>query len=277
VERGKRYEVVSDTTAKLFALPVRCYGPNLTPILGAWTDPYFQTMIGLGFSGSCFEALTVIAHVGRALSALVAPEGDTPLPTKEGLVQLISELCGRYFHAHSGFAKPYLTFLVFGFEEGRPWIGTITCDKHNGPKSSVEWAGDDTLVTVGQDDKFRAHAEDWRNRILKHRAGVEKKAPQDTEDGVFEKELAAAKAGIAEQKWTEAHMLQQIDTLSVELIGGVLQRLELAEENGVVYAAFTHDDRDYLGDTSVSVANGALLGPIPIVQKMGLDSLRQRR
>jgi len=49
IHRGDgTFKTVSDTTTKLFAVPVRCYPLNLAPVIGAWTDPYFETMIGLG-------------------------------------------------------------------------------------------------------------------------------------------------------------------------------------------------------------------------------------
>ena len=88
---------------KLFAIPVRCYPLDaITPVLGAWTDSYFGTTIGLGISVSCFEGLTVISHISQSLSALVAPNGDEPVPTRDGLVNLMAKFCKSYFNHHSG-------------------------------------------------------------------------------------------------------------------------------------------------------------------------------
>lgn len=63
-------------------------------------------------------------------------------------------------------------------------------------------------------------------------------------------------------------MLSQLESEFADSIGGVLQRLELAVYGGRVVAGFTRDDRAYLGGAS-SVSPDGLLGPIPIVEKMG--------
>ena len=180
------FRTVSDTTKKLFALPVRCYTlDGLTPVVGAWADPYFETTIGLGFSGSCFEALTVIAHIGQSLCALVAPNGDQPVPTRDGLVNFIAKLCESYFHHHSGEGEPVLLLLVFGFEAARPWIGRITWDKSRGLNSTTIWANDDTLETIGQDALFQERANNWRTRIEKHRQSVLEKPAPSIPDGAY--------------------------------------------------------------------------------------------
>lgn len=264
------FKTVSDTTTKLFALPVRCYPLDaITPVVGAWTDPYFETTLGLGFAGSCLEALTVIAHISRSLSALVAPNGDQPVPTRDGLFNLIAELCEAYFRSHSGDGDPLVLLLVFGFERERPWIGKITWDKSKGRNSSLAWATNDTLVTIGQDTLFQQRARDWRTRIQTHRQRVSGNPIPATPDAAFNRELEVARHGLAERKSTEEEVLREIESKFAEGIGGVLQRLELAVDQGHVIAGFTQDDRSYLDGASHSVAPGALLGPIPIVEKMG--------
>lgn len=264
------FRTVSDTTKKLFAIPVRCYPlDGLTPVIGAWTDPYYETTIGLGFSGSCFEALTVIAHICQSLSTLVAPNGDQPVPTRDGLLNLIGKLCETYFRHHSGDGDPLVLLLVFGFEETRPWIGKITWDKTAGLKSSATWATDDTLETVGQDALFQQRANDWRSRIEKHRQGVSEKPVPATPDSGFQRVLEVARHDLAERKSTEEEMLRQIESDFADSIGGVLQRLELGLDGSQVVAGFTQDDREYLDGASYSVAPGTLLGPIPVVEKMG--------
>lgn len=269
------FKTVSDTTTKLFAVPVRCYTlDQLTPVVGAWAVPYFETTIGLGFSGSCFECLTVIAHISQSLSALAATNGDQPRPSRDGLVNLIVKLCENYFSHHSGEGEPVLLLLVFGFDDGRPWVATITCRPEEGLQSYTVWADEDTLETIGQDARFQQYASEWRNRIQKHRDGVSSKPASQTDDGAFEKDLEVSRHDIAERKTTEEEMLHQIDSEFVESIRGVLQRLELSIDNGNVVAGFTRDDRDYMEGSSYSVAHGTLLGPIPIVEKMGRNLRR---
>ena len=264
------FKTVSDTTQKLFAIPVRCYsGDCLTPVVGAWADPYFETIIGLGFSGSCFEALTVIAHVSQSLSSLFAPNGDDPTPTGSGLVNLIAKLCESYFSQHSGDGDPLVRLVAFGFDDNKPWIGKIGWDKANGIRSSFAWATDETLETIGQDSLFQQRANDWRDCIQKHRREVSEKPIPATTDGIFERDFEVARHDIAERKATEEEMLNQLESAFADSIGGVLQRLELTVCGGRMVAGFTRDDRSYFDGASYSVAPGTLLGPIPLVEKMG--------
>ena len=263
-------KTVSDTTVKLFALPIRCYTlDSLTPVTGAWTEPYFETTVGLGFSGHCFEALTVIAHISQFLSALVAPNGDRPTPDADGIVHLVVKLCEGYFSGHSGDGDPVLLLLMFGYQDGRPWIAKITRRSSEGVRSNLTWADANTLETVGQDALFEQRARDWRQRIQAHKASISKKPAPKTEDGVFEKEVELARHELAERKVTEEEMLRQIESEFAEGIGGVLQRLELSLDNGKVVAGFTQDDRTYIGGASYTVSLSGHLGPIPVVEKMG--------
>ncbi|MUT27049.1 MULTISPECIES: hypothetical protein [Mesorhizobium] len=264
------FKTVSDTTTKLFAVPVRCYRiESLSPVVGAWLDPYFETQIGLGFSGSCFEALTVIAHISQSLSALVAPKGDEPLPTRNGLVNLIAKHCETYFGGHSGDGKPILFLLAFGFEDGKPWVAKFTASREDGIKSDAVWADKNTLVTIGQDRLFQKYAGDWRDRIQKHQGQVSARKASSTADGAFEKSLEVARHDVAERKLTEQEMLRQIESEFAESIGGVLQRLELSIYDGQVVSGFTCDDRPYMHGTSCNVTQGTFLGPVPITEKMG--------
>jgi hypothetical protein len=265
---------LQNTTVKLFAIPVRCYCLDaLTPVIGAWTDPYHDTLIGLGFSGSCFEGLTVIAHLQQSLSALVAPNGDQPLPTKEGIIHLIGKITEAYFEAHKNkdcSDSPMLQMIVFGYDAERPWIGKVSWDKTSRIKSGVEWAGLDTLETIGQDALFRQRASNWRDAISKHRSKIEKNSGfKETVGSKFESKSELANLDTADKKMIEEEMLLKIESEFATSIGGVLQKLELSLDSGRVVAAFTRDDRPYLDGASYSVAPGAHLGPIPLVEKMG--------
>jgi hypothetical protein len=190
---------ISDTTVKLFAVETRCYDVDtLSPTIGAWHDPYFTTLTGLGFSGDCFEGLTVIAHVSQMLGALVTESVDKPLPSKEGLVNLIARITEKYFEAHSGTGKPELHLVIFGFEEERPWIGKVSWDPKNKLSSSIDWADETTLVAIGDTASFESDAERWRKAIQKHRRKVAAN-PVDQES-CSEKELEIARHELAEKK-----------------------------------------------------------------------------
>lgn len=265
------WKTLSDTTTKLFALPVRCFeADNLVSVIGAWKDPYFESQVGLGFSGSCFEALTIIAHISHSLSALVAPNGDELTPTKEGLVHLIEKITGAYFAAHSGDGNPSVSMLVFGFEDGKPWIGKIVGSAGSNAQSHVSFADDDSLESTGQGAVFEQRASEWRRRIKKHKNQLRRQGQsKDDSDAAFEHELSQARHDIAEKKSTEEEMLLRIESEFAKGIGGVLQRLELGLDGDKVVAGFTQDDRSYLSDVSFSVTLHGHLGPIPIVEKMG--------
>jgi hypothetical protein len=234
---------VTDTTEKLFAIPVRCHAlDSLTTVVGAWADPYFETTIGLGFSGSCFEALTVIAHVSRSLSALVAPNGDEPLPTGACLVNLIAKLCEGYFGSHSGDGDPILFLLVFGYDGDKPWIGKVTYDKSKGVHQRFTWATEKSLETVGDSALFEQYADDLRRRIERHKQDVAKKPIQRTPGASFERNVEIEKHDLAERRSTEEAMLRGIESDFATSIGGVLQRLELFVEGGRVIAGFTQSE-----------------------------------
>ncbi len=264
------YKVLSDTTAKLFAIPIRCHAlDNCEPVIGNWSNPYFETTIGLGFSGSCFEALTIIAHLREKLSGLVAPDGGFPKPTGQGLTNFVAQLCGSYFGKHSGDGKPDLFLLVFGFEDDNPWIGRVEWTPEAKLSSKFDWANDGTLEVIGQGHVFKQYAADWRKRIEKHRQRLSEKPVSTTADGHFERDLELSRHYVAERKSTEQEMLDQIDSEFACSIGGVLQRLELAVRNETVVAGFTRDDRVYLDGGRCSATSEHLLTSIPIVEVMG--------
>jgi hypothetical protein len=165
------WKTVSDTTTKLFAIPVRCYTlDDLTLGVGAWLNPYFETKIGLGFSGSCFEALTVISHITQSLSALVDPNGIGTKPTGKGIVNLVAKLTEQYFDRHEGHGDPSIWMLVFGFDDEKPWTGRVTWKTKM--EYSYDWATEKTLETVGHSARFRQYATELVNRIKKHKNGL---------------------------------------------------------------------------------------------------------
>jgi hypothetical protein len=265
-------KTVADTTVKLFAIPVRCYridADTLTPVIGAWREPYFETKVGLGFSGHCFEALMIVEHVRRLIGALGTPIEGRPLPCKEGLIHLIAKATENYFASHSGEGNPALQMVLFGFDKDRPWIGKVSWDRRSGLRFEVDWANRDTLIAIGASGAFEQRARDWRRRVQKHKAKIaaRRAAKPVGDDADFAKEVSGL--DVAYKKIVEEEMLAKIDSEFVHEIGGVLQRLELGSDGGKVVAGFTQDDRPYLQGVSVSVAKDALLGPIPIIEKMG--------
>lgn len=263
------WKTLSDKTVKLFALPVRCYGAgSLEPVIGAWSDPYFSTQIGLGFSGSCFEALTIIAHLTRMLGALVAVDGAEPKPEGEGVVNLIAKVVETYFKSHSRDGRPKVIFLVFGYDDGKPWLGEVSWDEKAGIKNSFVWATDETLRCIGDSSLSEQRAGDLIDLIRKHRDKVGSQRSGNKRD-TFEQELEVERLALAEKKSAEEEILQRMEDEFVTGIGGTLQRLEMGCCGENVSVGYTHDDREYLDHANFSVTRSGLLGPIPIVEKMG--------
>ena len=265
-------KTISDTTVKLFAVPVRCYTPDcLKPVTSAWCNPYFETLIGLGFSGSCFEGLTIVAHITQSLGALLAPDGGKPVPIGEGLVNLIAELTKGYFAKHSQDGNPIVQIVVFGFSDERPWVGKISWDTKSELNQEFDWATAKTLVCVGEPGLFEQYAQKLRTKIQNHKAQLNRRtgAAATKDNEAYLPELESARHDVADKKVVEEAMLKNIETKFVEGIGGVLQRLELSLDGHDVFAGFTRDDRPYLDGSSTTVAGDAVLTPVPIVEKMG--------
>lgn len=263
------WQTLSDTTEKLFAIPVRCHElGSLTPVLGAWTDPYYRTTIGVGFSGSCFEGLTIIAHLTRCFAALVAPDGDRPRPCKEGVLNLVQRLVSVYKDKHHAPEGVVLHLLIFGFDGVDPWVGRVSWVGKDNVTSTVQIATPETLECIGQPGVFEQYATELRRRVDAHRKKTTQKR-QGGDDPEFERSLSLALDDLAERKAVEEGMLREIEASYAESVGGVLQRLELATDGNTVEAGFTQDDRPYLESAYSSIAIGTCLGPIPIVERMG--------
>lgn len=261
------FKTINDTTTKLFAIPVRCFRiDSLTPTVGTWTDPYFETQVGVGFSGSCFECLSLVTHISRAFGALIAPQGDEPKPEGAGLFKLAATLITEYFGKHSGDSNPVALFLLFGFDSEKPWIGKLTW-RSGALVDEFVWADETTLMTIGQDTLFEQYAGELRKRIKKHRDDV--KVKSKSLDDKISHELYVAQHEIADKKIFEEKMLRDIENAYFGSIGGILQRLELSCYGGNVAAGYTRDDQPYIDGSQWSVTTKGALAPIPIVEKMG--------
>lgn len=262
------FKTVSDTTTKLFALPVRCFQLDaLTPGTGTWETPYYETQVGLGFSGSCFECLSLVTHLSRAFGALIAPQGDEPTPEAAGLVNLAGTFITDYFHKHSGVGNPIALFLLFGFEGEKPWVAKLTWRLEEGLRQKLEWADGNTLMTIGQDALFEQYASNLRDKVGKHKASV--KAKINPKQDRADRELLLAQHDVADKKLVEEGALRDIENEFVGSIGGVLQRLELSCQGGIISAGYTRDDQPYIDGSQWSVTTRGALAPIPIVEKMG--------
>jgi hypothetical protein len=264
-------KILSEKTVKLFVVPVRCYLPSSLKPSGVWTDPYFETVVGLGFCGDCFEALTIEALVRQELGVCVAHDGRPLQPSKEGLVNLVGEITRDFFNDHSEPSDRIVRMILFGFDARRPWIGRVSWDGPKGLTSVVEQACAESLVSIGETSVFEQQASNWRTRILRHKETLRAEGGASAnEDASFEHDKAVAHHDVAEKKAVEEQMLRRIESEFAESIGGVMQRLELMMDGDEICAAFSQDDRPFRAGNSFTLASEGPLVPTPTVEQAGL-------
>jgi len=147
---GKWY-THSDNTIKLFAIEVRCFQLDSLSAVRAHIDPYFETTIGLGFAGHCFEALTIIAHLQRAMGVLCPTDRLAVLPEHDGLLNLAAVIAERYMRDHAYGSIRSFEMLLFGWDgPDLPWIGKIVLNKKDRKiTKTIEEPTPSSLVTVG--------------------------------------------------------------------------------------------------------------------------------
>jgi hypothetical protein len=253
----------TDETPKLFAAPVRCFHAGDLSSEGAWTAPYDESSIGIGFSGGITEGFSVVAHVTKALGNLIA-DGGSPQPESEGIVALADAILGRYFSSHNLRADRTVRLLMFGWDRQsrRPWMGSVgwlagvhTPARHAYVDDAAIWAigeaGDLKEVSSTERDALkRAFASSWTSI-----------AEQD-------RELACARHQIDLSNAVENKARAMITSGAAPTVGGVLQQLELCLSGDEVIAAYTKDDKPTLWDALPTVNRDFPLLPA-VVAKSG--------
>jgi hypothetical protein len=263
--------VVNETTIKLYRIHIRCIAlENMDCETGAYTGPYFETDVGVGFSGYCTEALTIIATITRCLEGLASASDQKPMPDRRGVVGLIETVVERYFRKHSQPTTQVVDFLVCGYHEGTPWLAQISHRPQTGVK--VDWLplGSDDFYVIGNivssDPKYKLAIDGLKVRIAKHKADLRNVA--GTIEGHFDLERESARHDVAKKKMIERETLSRVFDPFVQGVGGVLQKMEVYGRGAVAQAVFTKDARPYLVD-GLPVVGGDSLGVIPIVEHMG--------
>lgn len=257
----------SDSTIKLFAIEVRCFHvDSLSPGLGVHVDPYHETTIGIGFAGHCFEALTVIAHIQRAMGALSSVGGGEPLPTAEGLVNLAKVIAERYLRDHRFGTKRGLELLLFGWDgPNLPWVGKLVWSRRDRIISSKLYDPTSSLVvTIG--DEGRSTQITVAARLFRKvgRRLALRRGETRTESNEFAKAVLAVHAS----RFVEEGVGKIIEDEFARSVGGVRQKVQIGWDSNRAVGAFTADDRPQLMDGLPSASRASLLAPIPIVQKM---------
>lgn len=257
-------EVVTEHTPKLFAAPVRCFDPSALNLTNSvWTNPYYETVVGLGYTGNCFEALAVVAHIQRCFSQLVADDKTSPLPDSGLLAELAGELLDRFINAHKDKAKLTVRFVMFGWTPDRePWIAKFGWCKGAKDTPVFTAATRAKFIAIGTDPgAARAAAALQRSTANKHKRST---GPKD-----FDAELQVALEHLAVSDTVEQAVNSYLKTPHWASIGGRLEKLEIFPGDGdpcASYAAFTHDyDAPYWNGLSpVSKASGLRYVPTAV-------------
>ncbi|MEW5424174.1 hypothetical protein HNS03_19835 [Amorphus sp. 3PC139-8] len=256
---------------KLFRVRIRCHSLDEFDVhTGSWSSPYYETEIGIGYAGFCFEALTVIALITRALEDLAATEGGTPKPEPEGIARLVVAVVDRYFKQHKRAETQSIELFLFGFSaiDLTPWLWKIVHKSGKGTTTAPLPLGSDDFHVIGNittSTSYMKKVVELKSWIKKHK---EKLRKGQGEDAHFELQLEKARHESADNKAVEEETLAQIESEFAQGVGGILQKMEAFEVGGRTSISFTRDDRQHILD-GLPAAGRPGLGYVPIGEKMG--------
>lgn len=264
------YRPLDECTVKLFRVRVRCHAlDDLDLDTGSWSAPYYETEIGIGFAGFCFEALTVIALITRAIEDVVASENGSPKPTPEGIARLAKAVVERYFRQHGNPKSQSVELFLFGFSavDRRPWLWKIVHQAGGTTDTQLPLGAADFHVigNINTSTDYLKRVDELRGRIDKHKNDLRERGG---EDAAFEFHLEKERHASADSRAIEDETLMKMESEFAQGVGGVLQKMEAFEIGGSTVIGFTRDDRAYILDQLPTVGQPGL-GYIPIVQKMG--------
>lgn len=265
------YVTLSNLTQKLFLVDVECYAVDgVAPGTDA-LPPYHRTKIGIGFSGHCFEALTVLAYITRSLRALVDVDGRQLRPEPAGIVELARQLVALYLLEHSEGDARDLDLLMFGFDDDRPWVAKIHWEKaRKTARSEIMDLAVELLVAIGDatsGTKVVKEVERLRRRLSKE---VAKAAGAGD---VLE--LRRARLGILRNSSVVAGVKKVADNEMVPTVGGALQKIELIHIDGSVLGAYVKEKAEHILNRLPSVNSSGILTPLPIEE--AIDDSGHRR
>jgi hypothetical protein len=209
----------------------------------------------------------------RFVGRLVAFSEDLsaqPRPEANKLVDILIAVIDSWCDA--GKLVFSVDFLLFGFspQDGSPWCAHVqllkghkaTLANYSGPleEESVYFIGDGICGRSSLDD-----LEKTRRSIRKQRRSISKGKDSETS---FESELESARLDVADRKYVEQLVLDQIDSEEKATVGGVMQKLEIFGTDGHRgVASFSRDTTDFPVDALPWA--GDELAYLPIVQEMG--------
>jgi len=268
-----RWTPLSDMTTKLHKGRIRCYELSaLNTIDGIWVSPYYETEIGIAYSGYCFEAISIIALYQRCLEQLVADGDAKPLPNPAELTSMLVEITKRWYQSPGNGKRSPVDFLLFGFDpaDATPWAAKAAYDVAAGARMTefsrpLEAGSVYSIGDVGEEKRFRAAVDAIRRRIAKHAEKVAKRGGfEDLED----RKLEVARHENADKKSIEQQVLDELASEFRQTVGGVLEKAEVIttdDSSGVV--SFSRNDQVHVLDALPLV--GKKLMYMPISERMG--------
>jgi hypothetical protein len=265
-----QWEPLSDTTMKLFKVPVRCHRlRDFDPDVAGWRTPYYETEIGVGFAGYCFEAMTIIALFSRAMEQLVmVTDSDaTPVPDPSGIAGLIGQIVSRYFASHSNAETHWVELLVFGFAKGKPWISILRYNPQDHLATTTRNPMElHQIYSIGDvENRHRRRLDEIIKRIKKHGDRLKKGKGHDA---AFDHAREGARHKDAQKKFVEEVTIQQLEDEYSHTVGGSLQKVEVYWVGDHAVASLARESRPDILDGLPMVA--AELGYMPIGEPMGM-------
>lgn len=265
-------KLLTEHTNKLFRLRVRAHdGNSFDHDTGSWQNPYFETEIGLGFSGYCFEALSIIAYFSRALEELadVSVNQVRARPSERGIAELLGRIVIKYFSSHNNKEERTVSFIIFGYSaiNGEPWA---FCVKHSNAIGvniiplSLDVNDVHIIGSATSSTSVDQRIEQIRKMIRRHKEDLKQ---QDIQDGRFIFDLEFSRHESADKKSIEEEVLAIAESVDVKDVGGVIQKMEAYNINGKTLIAFSRDRTSDLLDGLPMV--GDQLGYLPVLEKMG--------
>lgn len=264
-EGGDR-AVYTDHTPKLFAVPVHCHRLASLNGVGAWEAPYHRSVVGLAFTGTCFECLAVKSHIEHVFGQLTQIRDDAEQPSHLGLICLAQQILDRFIKSHAFAEKLTLRFLLFGWTpDGKPWLSKFGWHQGERDDPKTVWASPSVIWAIGTDPDASATAARIRrlNSRRMARPGI-----TDLEKALIQCATAAA---------AEDAVKRVVEMPDFKSVGGYLERLDLspsADPSVGVSVSYSHSgDNDFLQRLQTV---GSDLGYVPIVAEFGSPSMQTR-
>lgn len=262
-----------DATPKLFRVPIRCFEFEIEPGTGLLGSPYYESEIGIGFAGQCFEAMSVIALAQQCLATLVDKVGTGSRPLHAGIVDLVRELSDRFFKTHRHPDRQNIDLIVYGYcpTSGEPMASHITHRSNAATETrslSLTDSGFHVIGSAGGKSDFSETIVKLTKHIERHKISIKKKSFDDS----FEFELEISRHENAKAGAIEKSVLDLVLKDTFGDIGGVLQKLEAFKVKDKTVMSYTSDSQPNIFE-GLPPLNKNGLSFISMTQKLGNSSM----